>query len=135
MARNGRLKIKYKIRKTSIKIRRIIILNGTMFIPFYNLCQKSKQIQNIILTVSWNYKRNLWINLKKAESREGMKNVLFENSKIGVRVLMYAAAIALIAIIVLLNGCGIEKTDNKKINNKKKVWWQYLVMELCQAIG
>ena len=46
-----------------------------------------------------------------------MKNVLFENSKIGVRVLMYAAAIALIAIIVLLNGCGIEKTDNKKIND------------------
>ncbi len=46
-----------------------------------------------------------------------MKNVLFENSKIGVRVLMYAAAIALIAIIVLLNGCGIEKTDDKKIND------------------
>ena len=46
-----------------------------------------------------------------------MKHILYENSKMGARVLLYAAVIALMAVMVILNGCGIEKTDNKKIND------------------
>lgn len=46
-----------------------------------------------------------------------MKHILYENSKMGARVLLYAAVIALMAVMVILKGCGIEKTDNKKIND------------------
>ncbi len=46
-----------------------------------------------------------------------MKHLLSNNKQTGLRVLLFSAAVALIAALTLLNGCGIEKTDNRKISD------------------
>ena len=46
-----------------------------------------------------------------------MKHLLSNNKQTGLRVLLFYAAVALIAALTLLNGCGIEKTDNRKISD------------------
>ena len=46
-----------------------------------------------------------------------MKNNLYRDGKTGCRLFLYAGAVIIIAIVSLVGGCGIEKTDGSKISD------------------
>lgn len=42
---------------------------------------------------------------------------LHNDSRMGYRLLLYGAAISIIAVLVIFGGCGIEKTDDSRISD------------------
>ncbi len=46
-----------------------------------------------------------------------MKNILENDRRMGYRLLWYTAAVGIIAVFVMLCGCGIEKTDGSKVRD------------------